>query len=134
MQAPIDSYHLDYLLLDAFGYRPCRHWVGSASQSSKLKKVVEEFYNSQGVKGIILFSDGPIVPHYFVNAARNQSIPTVLIPDGFILPLNPAFKKSLREVFGSLARRVVYGYSGCGLSGVTRILVMNETGQQAMIA
>ena len=130
----LDSYHLDYLLLDACGFRPSRHWIGDAIQSSKLEKGVDEFYNSQGIKGIILFSDGHIVPHFFVKAARNQSIPAVLIPDGFLLPLNPAFKKPIRELFGSFARRAVYGYSGIGLSGVTRILVMNETGRHAMIS
>jgi len=102
-----------------------------------VRRAIDRFLAGRVGDAIVFGADTGLVSRAFIRVAAARGIPTVLVPDGLVLPPNPQYRGSLenRLVLGlcEVMWRAVGAKGDRGRSGVDLILVMNETGRAALI-
>jgi hypothetical protein len=124
-----------YEVLPAGGFPGESHWSRKVIHRRKLDRVVRGFLDSHPADALVFGEDLGAVSRAFIRAARPRCIATVMVPDGLVLPPNPAYRRSLwrrlRGVLSLLFQRTL-GVGGVrGTSDADLVLVMSEIGRRA---
>jgi glycosyltransferase involved in cell wall biosynthesis len=135
--AHVQSTGYPYQRLAVDGFRPGQRSLGQWWQRGRLVRAIRRLLEEQPTDAVIFGSDCGEVAWPFVRVARNLGVPTVLIPDGVTLPLNPQFRQSWWQWLryeGTDCLRKMTGLSRArGASGVDLILAMHELGLGAFL-
>jgi hypothetical protein len=119
-------------------------WLGGKTGLLELlrppgvSRIARQFLQTHPADALVFGADTGVVSRNFIRAAERMGVPTVLVPDGLVLPPNPRhkgpvgwevrrskFSAALLMAFGAMGRR--------GESGVRQILVMGEKGRRTLV-
>jgi len=119
-------------------YRQGRHWLISAARRPRLVEAIRAFLAGGRADAFVFGADTGLVSRTFVQTAHAAGIPTVLVPDGLVLPRNPNYRlppaARISAAIANAVGRLVQAGGARGASGVDLILVMSETGRRALAA
>ncbi len=130
-RALTDDSELDfnYEVLEA-DYSPTAPRLRRFLDRKKLMNAATSFFKRHGVDVVVLFSDTRMEEYRIVLAAKALGLPTVLIPDGFVLPETPGYRRPLlSQIKLHTVAKWFETRRPRGTSGVDRILMMNRSGQ-----
>jgi hypothetical protein len=119
-------------------------WLGGKTGAWELlrprgvARIVRQFLQTHKVDALVFGADTGVVSRNFIRTAERMGVPTVLVPDGLVLPPNPRHKRPAGS--GSWTKRLslwlslTLGSKGRrGESGVRRILIMGEKGRRTLV-
>lgn len=128
---------LPFVMLEAGGFRPERHWLVQSFHKRALLRRMRSLLQGKGIDAMVFGTDGSIGSLLLVRAARGLGVPTVLIPDGLIVPPNPRHRlPPLRRGKAILAGWVQRGLGmggPRGTSGTDLILAMNDGARRELV-
>ncbi|HEV8201422.1 MAG TPA: hypothetical protein VGS03_15505 [Candidatus Polarisedimenticolia bacterium] len=117
---------------------PDAHWLLQALHRGAIERAFDELVNRSCVDVLVFGYDSFAVARAFVRVGKRHELPTVLIPDGLVVPANPRYRRNpaaaLRDGVVELLLRGLGAGSVRGRSGVDAILVMNSMGREALVA
>jgi hypothetical protein len=123
--------------LPAGGYDPNAHWTHQMMQRGQVERAFATVLERIRADAILFGFDSFVSGRAFVRVARARGIPTLLIPDGLVVPPNPRFRQATwegaRDGFVEITQRWFRAGGPRGLSGVDGILVINAMGREVMI-
>lgn len=104
-----------------------------------LRGLLDEALDKARPEILVLGGDNAYECHTLVQVARRRGIKTVLIPDGLLVPGNPAFRRPIKA---TLARAVKWlpwrlfnlPVARRGRSGVDRVLVADQTSADVLVS
>ena len=119
-------------------FDPRLHWLRQALRRRAIETAFEELLGRSRAEVVVLGFDSFVPGRAFVRVARRCGLPTVLIPDGLVVPANPRYRPGVWARFRDGLTDRLQGTLGIGgprgRSGVDRILVMNAMGREAFVA
>jgi hypothetical protein len=126
-----------YEMLPSGGFPGGSHWSRKVIHRRKLDRVVRGFLDSHPADALVFGEDVGAVSRAFIRAAKPRGIATVMVPDGVVLPPNPACRRSLwwrfRDAASVFFQRTLEVGGPRGTSGADLFLMMSETGRRAFV-
>jgi glycosyltransferase involved in cell wall biosynthesis len=117
---------------------PDAHWLRQALRRSAIERAFDDLLVRSAVDVLVFGYDSFAVARAFVRVGKQHDLPTVLIPDGLVVPPNPRYRRNpfaaLRDGVVETLLRALGAGSGRGRSGVDAVLVMNSMGREALVA
>ncbi len=119
------------------GFRTDARFLRQLPYRRAIRRAIRVFLASEPIDVLVFGSDVSMVTRMLISQARSANIPSVLIPDGLVLPPNPDYRPPLslnlrNELKTWVCRKV--GLEGLrGESGVEMVLLYNDSARQAFI-
>lgn len=124
--------------LDPGRFDPRLHWLRQAVRRRSIERAFEAVLLQSGAQALVFGFDSFVPGRAFVRTARRRGLPTVLLPDGLVVPSNPRYRPrrgaAIRDCLAEFIQEVLGAGGPRGRSGVDAILVMNAMGRDALEA
>jgi CDP-Glycerol:Poly(glycerophosphate) glycerophosphotransferase len=120
-------------------YEPHEHWLIQAFNRRHVMDNIRKTLSGHHIDAVVLGGDNGLGMRAVVHVAKRMEIPTILIPDGLVLPIKPLSKRNIKlstRIKWRIKKYILHRLhvrGERGTSGVDLIMPMNKTGRKCFI-